>query len=133
MFEIEKNVPFPHKKHSRYPWKQMEIDDSFLVPCTPQDLKKIFSSLSSCKRHASRVTGWKFVTRSSIHGIRVWRVKPTARLTIEHGVEIPAIKRPVIKQPAIERFSSEHEANKRIMAQVEKCERLRQRMTWRTA
>lgn len=77
MYEIEKNIPTPldPKKPSKYPWKQMEVGDSFFVPysdlpngenssCPKAGLGSVRNDLSSRKYTGRRVdNGW-----------RIWRV-----------------------------------------------------------
>jgi hypothetical protein len=56
------------------PWKEMKVGDSFLVPWldTPHNLLcHRINGLTAQLQHL----GTKFMTRSSIEGIRVWRVR----------------------------------------------------------
>ncbi|HQT62754.1 hypothetical protein [Acidiphilium sp.] len=67
MIEIEKNVPMPMRRQ-RYPWRQMKVGDSFVVP------GKTSGAFSGAKRAAAKATGFKFATRNVEGGVRVWRV-----------------------------------------------------------
>lgn len=75
---IETGVPIPKvSKPTRvkYPWADMEIGNSFLVECEPDEATarraSVVSSASAwARRHAP---GRKFSVRSVDGGIRVWR------------------------------------------------------------
>ena len=75
-FEIESNIPVPAIKPGRpkYPFRQLAVSESFLVPCGDYEKPEAMNSLTSCRAHAQRKTGWKFVMRSVTGGIRVWRI-----------------------------------------------------------
>ena len=74
-FEIEKGIPLAKvaspssPRASKYPWADMEVGDSFLVPGTS------VSRLSPSVCSASRRVGFKFKTRTVEGGVRVWRVE----------------------------------------------------------
>jgi len=74
LLPVEKGVPIPRRKNRKYPWQEMEKGDSFLVPCAISEIKHMESSVTSCRHHAQKVTGFKFVIRRTNRGIRVWRV-----------------------------------------------------------
>jgi len=62
--KIEKGVPIPTRRsNSRYPWREMQIGDSFVVASSAQ---AVHSSASYA--HI------KITTRAVDGGIRVWRV-----------------------------------------------------------
>lgn len=71
MFEIEKGIESP-KSVRKYPFLEMNIGDSFFVPCEDRG-----------KRHAVRAAatyyniahGCKFTCRAVEGGIRVWRTE----------------------------------------------------------
>lgn len=74
---IEKGVPIPPKQTGRkkgeahgwkYPFKSMEVGDSFLVPNISNS-----GMVSLCSRYREAGLG-HFVTRSEPRGVRVWRV-----------------------------------------------------------
>jgi len=71
MFLIEKNVPLPPSSHAseKYPFRTMEIGDSFFWPGSTQQ------RVSSYASNASK-DGRKFVTRAdkTAGGVRCWRV-----------------------------------------------------------
>ena len=80
MYEIEKNVPVAEPWGGyRYPFKQMEIGDSFFIPADG-DLKKTKSSMASRATRYGARTGKRFVVRNVNGGIRVWRVAPKPEL-----------------------------------------------------
>ena len=76
-FDIERNVPLPPVKigKPKYPFQKLAISESFLVPCGDYEKPEAMNSLTSCRAHAQRKTGWKFAMRSVKGGIRVWRIK----------------------------------------------------------
>lgn len=83
-FNIEKNVPiFKNQqggniRKSKYPWRNMEIGDSFFVELhegTINNLQKTISSAAGAFRRNNE--GMSFTCRISHNplGIRVWRIK----------------------------------------------------------
>lgn len=69
MFEIDKNLPLPKERvRGNYPYKEMEVGDSFHVP-----LGKMQVILNANYR-ASKQLGWKFIARKDDKGVRVWRI-----------------------------------------------------------
>lgn len=71
-FKIEKNLSIPGaiQYEMRYPWlKEMEIDDSVLVP--PENITDIRSNISQYGRRHQK----KFLTRKANGGYRIWRVE----------------------------------------------------------
>lgn len=76
MFDIEKNVPAPKNgagSASKYPFRSMEIDDSFLVPSEALG-KTTRNSIVSAARYSFGGKG-HVKTRAVDGGIRVWRIK----------------------------------------------------------
>jgi len=70
IFEIEKGVPIPNIIPSRsiYPFRDMEVGDSFFVKCH----KNIYSTVTTHnKRNAPKI----FTARKEGSGFRVWRIK----------------------------------------------------------
>jgi len=68
--KIEQGVPIPKLYLSIYPFAEMVVGDSFLVP-----LKERHRAASAVSSFARKHPGVKFVTRKVAGGIRVWRVK----------------------------------------------------------
>lgn len=65
-FKIDKTIPIPPKQMGRepkYPWKEMEVGDSFLVP-----------NITREKINATSPHG-KYLKRQEDGGVRVWRIK----------------------------------------------------------
>ncbi len=65
---LVKNLPIPEPKGGNkpiYPWRTMEIGDSFLAPT---------KSINGQATHAAQRTGRKFTVRKVADGWRVWRV-----------------------------------------------------------
>lgn len=77
MFKIEKDVPLPTTVGkggtSKYPFRQMEVGDSFRVegPVTAGQR----NSISHCAASVGKRTGRMFTTRLQPDGsVRIWRV-----------------------------------------------------------
>lgn len=75
MIAIDKNIPIPKaytspgrpEGHAIYPWKTMEIGDSFIHPSSKETARAIAS-----KR--GKDLGKRFITRSIEGAVRIWRV-----------------------------------------------------------
>ena len=69
MFEIEKEVPIPAGSGGRgkYPWRKMEVGDSFLVPRSQM-------SREGYRPVPTSSLGIKVSIRKEGDGVRVWRV-----------------------------------------------------------
>ena len=72
-YVIEKNVPFVQKKgpgrKPKYPLRQMEVGDSFLVP--GGNLR----TMRTMARIVGLQLGRKFKAQEQEGGVRVWRVE----------------------------------------------------------
>lgn len=77
MYKIEKNIPIEVPKTSDYPFSEMEIGDSFLVPYGNETQTKLQTKISSCCSYYRSKHDHlkKFVTRITKDGVRVWRTK----------------------------------------------------------
>lgn len=76
MYEIEKGIEIP--KLEKYPYKQMEVGDSFFVPVKEnQTIDSLQSGLKACTRTYVLVNklDFEFATRRVEGGVRVWRTK----------------------------------------------------------
>ena len=76
MLKVDKNIPIPlprGKRTSIYPFKEMEVGDSFLVPSSEiEERRRIARSVySSAHKHRPS----RFVVRHTNEGIRVWKVE----------------------------------------------------------
>lgn len=71
--KIEKNVPIPKPNGSgrpaKYPWKSMEVGDSFFVNGGTKT-----TTLSNSAAYQRALTGRKFAVRTEGEGVRVWRI-----------------------------------------------------------
>ena len=78
MYAIEKNVPVLGKPRgdSLYPFRQMEIGDSFFVPLKPGE-KRVEVQGRVLATARTVIGSKKIITRSveenGVEGIRVWR------------------------------------------------------------
>jgi hypothetical protein len=68
--EIEKGVPITGKSRQRFPFKDMEVGDSFFI----KDGKNK-SAYSSAAGFARRHPAFAFTVRKINGGIRVWRIE----------------------------------------------------------
>ena len=68
-YEVEKGVPQPTPRDMflKYPWKVMDVGDSFFVPDSEISSRQNFHS---CAKNR----GIKISTRRVDDGIRVWRI-----------------------------------------------------------
>ena len=73
MIKIEKNIPISKMKaggrHPKYPFADMVVGDSFEVG--GKSTRQFAGSVNS----ASKRCGFKFVTRTTESGVRVWRIE----------------------------------------------------------
>jgi len=85
--KIEKNKPIPERTYERptkYPVRELQVGDSFFVPCGPDEQTGVRSTITS----AARRLDYKVVLRKmveavdgegdqsvNVEGIRVWRVE----------------------------------------------------------
>ncbi len=76
-FPVEHGVPVEGiaSKRNKYPWRKLKVGDSFFVPGDDWEIKSMMNSLTSCKNWATYKTGFRFVMRSVLGGIRIWRVQ----------------------------------------------------------
>jgi len=80
---IEKDIPLPPPYNERgphYPWDKMEVGDSFIFQCNPEDKQKISVTLSTdarsyTYRNQKQMRGRTFTTRQVDCGVRIWRTK----------------------------------------------------------
>lgn len=78
MYKVEKNIPTPIGSSS-YPFSEMELGDSFLVPfdeTDPIEINKIRSRIWTGVRtfRANANRGFNVKIRKVENGLRVWRV-----------------------------------------------------------
>jgi Na+-translocating ferredoxin:NAD+ oxidoreductase RnfC subunit len=86
MLEIQKGVPMPEaeaktRKNAKYPFKGMELNDSFLVPLKKdEDIEKAMVKVNANARRYGKDLNATFETRvvkegEKVKGIGVWRTK----------------------------------------------------------
>lgn len=70
--KIDKDVPLPSRSgfHSKYPWEEMEVGDSFMM-----EGKTNTSAHGHCYQWNKKLAPKKFVARKIEGGCRVWRIK----------------------------------------------------------
>jgi len=77
--EIEKNIPVERYKKLKYPFTEMDINDSFLVDIGSMKFAYIRTSIRGCFQNLCKrdeYKGWKILIRKidNTH-IRCWRIK----------------------------------------------------------
>lgn len=68
--KIDKNIPLPEQRYSKYPFHNMAVGDSFFVNINAGCL--LTTAKYFIKKHK---TSWKFAVRKENNGTRIWRVK----------------------------------------------------------
>lgn len=94
MYKIESGVPFAVKrggrgrKPSEFPFTDMEVGDSFLIPCDSTSKKdvdswrrKVLVAKKRFNEDYKDEAAWEFRTATEATGLRVWRVEPTPAAT----------------------------------------------------
>ncbi len=70
MFKAEAGIPIPREyPQTKYPFRTMNVGESFLVPKEKQNSASIAASLES-----KRSPGKKFTRRKTDDGVRFWRI-----------------------------------------------------------
>jgi len=68
--EVEKNIPIPpEKKRNVYPYKQLEVGESFFVPTGKIQI------VCNANYRTGKQLGKKFIARKESEGVRVWRTE----------------------------------------------------------
>lgn len=71
MYAVDKNIPIPAdrrgKGRAKYPWRDMQVGDSFLVP-------KAINAISGTTSCAAKRLGFRFTLRTVEGGTRIWRI-----------------------------------------------------------
>ena len=68
--EIDKNIPIPpEKKRNVYPYKVMEVGESFFVPTGKLQI------VCNANYRTGKQLGRKFIARKDGEGVRVWRTE----------------------------------------------------------
>ena len=70
MIKIEKNIPIPPPKPSKYPFEQLEVDDSFVVP-----VEQLNSARAAMYSEHRKNNGKRFLSRMEGETARFWRTK----------------------------------------------------------
>jgi hypothetical protein len=77
MITIDKGIPVPplRMRHSKYPWAEMVVGDSFFIEAAAADLKARAANLSRGATSAGKQLGRRFTVRKADGGVRVWRIE----------------------------------------------------------
>lgn len=76
MFEVLSGVPIPPHHRGKYPFKNMAVGDSFMVPFSDPHGPKATSTIRSLRALGIRHWGKQSTLVLRVEGgIRVWRVK----------------------------------------------------------
>ena len=74
-YAVERGIaPPPTSSYPVYPWHQMEVGDSFLVP-DPIDPKLVQNRILAAANRVRRRYGMRFRTHICREGVRVWRTE----------------------------------------------------------
>lgn len=77
-FKIETGVPISVRgrglRGRKYPFREMDLHDSFFVPAGDAGVRKTVLRMSTACSRATADTGAKFAVRSEVGGVRVWRI-----------------------------------------------------------
>lgn len=80
-FQVESGVPQVvnrtgrGRKPTAFPLADMDVGDSFLIPCDTQDKKAVDSWRRKLLTAKKRMDGGKWTTATLSDGIRVWRTE----------------------------------------------------------
>jgi hypothetical protein len=76
MYKVE-SVAMPEAKGKRnvYPFKTMEVGESFLVESSPENMTKTQRKMSALCSMSGKRQGKIFVTRRVENGIRIFRIE----------------------------------------------------------
>ena len=68
--QVESGLPVPPRRwrRTRWPWSVLEVGENFLAAGMSM------ATMSSGSTHAGRRLGRRFVCRTEIDGVRVWRI-----------------------------------------------------------
>jgi hypothetical protein len=75
--KIEKGIPVPERPSgsaAKYPWNQLEVGDSFVVPRMNGEPMQLTRERAGKAIQFAKKRGWTFCTRQVETGIRVWRL-----------------------------------------------------------
>lgn len=77
MYQVDSNVEVPQAKGKRnaYPFKSLEIGDSFFIPVEKIDITKSQRKMSAICVTTGKRHGKKFVTRRVDGGLRIFRIE----------------------------------------------------------
>ena len=68
--EVEKNIPIPpEKKRNVYPYKSMEVGESFFIPTGKIQI------VCNANYRTGKQLNKKFIARKDKEGVRVWRTE----------------------------------------------------------
>ena len=76
-YKIEKNIPITKGKKSKYPFKEMEVGDSFECgEYSPKLMRRISATMRMFSKQTKGFEKYKFtVKRINDNKIRVWRIR----------------------------------------------------------
>lgn len=76
-YRIDRDVPIPEKRrtYSHYPWRQLQVGDSFAVPLNGRTPRRVAALVTSAwvsvRRRSPEL---RFTCRQEQDAIRVWRI-----------------------------------------------------------
>lgn len=75
MYKVESvELPQAKGKEIKYPFKTLQVGESFLVESSPENITKTQRKMSAISVMAGKRHGKKFITRRTDVGVRIFRV-----------------------------------------------------------
>lgn len=75
MYIIDRDVPLPDARTGLYPFRQMSVGDSFMVPVTPTQPPCVIKGRlkSAYRKFRCKVPSYRVTIRTVPGGVRLWR------------------------------------------------------------
>ena len=76
-YQIDRGIPMPppcRGAAAKYPWREMEVGESFFVEASAKDAVVIRSRVRSAGYSQRLAHGTRFTVRTVEGGVRVWRI-----------------------------------------------------------
>ena len=71
LYTIEKGIPIPQRKiDAKYPFREMQVGDSFFTSGTPASYFSLHIRLLRPKKFSCRT-----VVENGVKGLRIWRIE----------------------------------------------------------
>jgi len=73
--QIEKGIDIKKAWVSQYPFKHMEVGDSFLLTADDETPRRLIQRIQPTKNKAQKIYGTQYKAHEVEDGVRVWRIK----------------------------------------------------------